>query len=433
MRLLAALLALSYAVVFAQSEATPGTLAASRRTVPASGVYDDHRAGREGGLTRHVLALDDTESFRAEAERAGRIYLADDSLCDATGFRFVAGNNLGLYEMGDTIPMLPNTRISVEASCPASFRLFLDDGLVHEAAGARFDFTPTQPGAYRVEASLEIDGAARPWIRSGVIRLATPAANALQLPSSAISPEVEAHRDIPYADGKPEDAAKHKLDVFVPKGRKNFAVFFFVHGGAWRTGDRSRYAALGNRFAREGLGVVIPSYRLSPASLHPAHIEDVAAAFAWTAKNIAGHGGDATRIYIGGHSAGGHLSALLALDPRYLERHGLSSKNIRGVIPMSGVYEVDLLVNVFGADAEVRRQASPMQHVKAPAPPFIVTYCQWDYPFLPAQAKAFHAALRKAGVRSELVYVPGESHISEIVNIVKDGDLTARTVLRFVK
>ncbi len=256
---------------------------------------------------------------------------------------------------------------------------------------------------------------------------------ATQLPSNEIADTVEALRDITYAEGKTEDAAKHKLDVYVPKGRRNFPVFFFVHGGAWRSGDRSRYAALGNRFARDGISVVIPSYRLSPANLHPAHIEDVAAAFAWTARNIASHGGDAERIYIGGHSAGGHLVALLALDGRYLKRHELSPNRVRGVIPMSGVYNVELLANIFGAEAEVRRQASPIHLVKSPAPPFLVTYCQWDYPTLPAQARAFHEALRQAGASSELLYVAGESHISEIVSIVKENDATAKAVLRFVR
>ena len=247
------------------------------------------------------------------------------------------------------------------------------------------------------------------------------------------SPAVDTHFNITYAEGKVIDAEKHKLDIYVPKGRKDVPVFFFVHGGAWRSGDRTRYAPLGNRFAREGLAVVIPSYRLSPANQHPAHIEDVAAAYAWTVRNIAGYGGDVSRIYIGGHSAGGHLVSLLALDPQYLKKYEIAQSTIRSVITMSGVYDVQLLVHIFGDNEQVRREASPMHHVKSQAPPFVVTYCQFDYPFLEPQAKAFHEALGKVGVSSELVYVPGETHISEIVNIVKDGDLTAKTVLRIVR
>jgi acetyl esterase/lipase len=80
----------------------------------------------------------------------------------------------------------------------------------------------------------------------------------------------------------------------------------------------------------------------------------------------------------------------------------------------------------------VRRDGSPLFHIRTPAPPFLVTYCQWDYLTLPWQARQFHAALRKAGVVSDLVYVPGETHITEMVHVPKEGDLTAGAILKFI-
>ena len=93
-------------------------------------------------------------------------------------------------------------------------------------------------------------------------------------------------KDIAYCEGSAEDAAKHKLDIYVPKGKTNASlpVLFFIHGGAWKSGDRSNYVPLGNRYAREGVVTVVPSYRLAPKHPHPAQIEDVAAAFAWTVR-----------------------------------------------------------------------------------------------------------------------------------------------------
>src|SRR5205823_5671892 len=103
---------------------------------------------------------------------------------------------------------------------------------------------------------------------------------------------------------------------------------FFVHGGAWRNGDKSGilgvYSALGRFLVRHGLGAVIINYRLSPAVRHPAHVQDVAKAFAWTHKNIARYGGRPDQIFLCGHSAGGHLVALLATDPTYLKAEGLT-------------------------------------------------------------------------------------------------------------
>src|SRR5258708_30107463 len=109
------------------------------------------------------------------------------------------------------------------------------------------------------------------------------------MPLGQGSPDVEVRKDIAYAD---DDVAKHKLDLFLPKGKKDFPVMIFYHGGAWRSGDRSLYPLLGNRFAQAGIGVVVPSYRLMPQSPHPAQIEDAAAAFAWVYRNIPQYGGD---------------------------------------------------------------------------------------------------------------------------------------------
>ena len=122
----------------------------------------------------------------------------------------------------------------------------------------------------------------------------------------------------------------------------------FIHGGSWRTGDRSMYPLLGNRFAKPGIGVAIPSYRLMPNNPHPAQIEDAAAAFAWVYRNIAQYGGDTKRIYLAGHSAGGHLAALLALDGEYLKKHDVPARAIQGVASMSGVYDVGTLGCVSG-------------------------------------------------------------------------------------
>src|SRR6185436_17786526 len=151
-------------------------------------------------------------------------------------------------------------------------------------------------------------------------------------PNATEAPNVEVRKDIVYAEGKPEDAAKHKLDLYLPKDAKTPPVFVFIHGGAWRFGDRGLYPPLGHRFAKEGILTVIPSDRLAPKSRWPAQAEDAAAAFAWTVRHIAEYGGDTNRIFIGGHSAGGHISSLLTFNQSYLQAHQLSPRAIRGVI-----------------------------------------------------------------------------------------------------
>jgi acetyl esterase/lipase len=378
-------------------------------------------------VSTHILARALTEQDIRDALVQGRAYVSHDWLADPSGFAFQSTSNLGVFDMGDRMPFTGTARLSAQFPVAAKIRLFHNGKLVEERAATRLDYTARETGAYRVEAWLTVDGEERPWIYSNPIYLEKPSPDALRLPSSEISEDVEVRRDISYTGGAPEDEGKHKLDLYLPKGKRNFPVFFFVHGGAWRSGDRSLYTALGNRFAAEGIAVVAPSYRLAPKNPHPAQIEDVAAAYAWVLRNIESYGGDRVRIYIGGHSAGGHLVALLALDERYLQKYGFTHRDIQGVVAMSGVYAIEGLENVFGND---QRQASPQSYIKAGAPRFAVTYCQWDYPTLPLQARHFHEALVKAGVSSELVYVPGESHISEIVHVTNAGDVTAATILK---
>ena len=189
---------------------------------------------------------------------------------------------------------------------------------------------------------------------------------------------VEVVSDIAYREGKDADPSKHKLDLFLPKGRKDFPVLFFVHGGGWTTGDRKLYGQFGRVFAARGIGTVVISYRLSPQVQHPAHIEDVARAFAWTHKNIGKYGGRADQIFVTGQSAGGHLAALLATNETYLKAENLGLKDIKGAMPMSGIYlfRPGWLDRVIGSGPEAADNASPLNHVSENSPPFLILYAE---------------------------------------------------------
>jgi acetyl esterase/lipase len=383
-------------------------------------------------VSTHILARDLKEADIRESLVAGRVYVSHDWLCDPTGFSFIAENNLGLFDMGDQIPLtgIAVGTTSIHASLPiaAKLKLLRDGVVVAEADDSKLAFNPKEPGAYRLEAWLTVDGEARPWIFSNPIYVTK--ASDLALPAATVSTNIDVQKDIAYTEGDAADAAKHKLDLYLPKDKKNFPVLVFIHGGSWRSGDKSLYPALGNRFAKLGIGVAIPSYRLMPKNPHPAQTEDTAAAFAWVYKNIAQYGGDTNRIYIAGHSAGGHLVALLALDPEWLAKYEIPVTAIKGVAALSGVYDVSKLQGFLNATGS---SPSPIAHVHPKAPPFLVSYCQWDYLALPLQAREFSAALKKSFDSVELLYVPGQGHISEIINIVKDDDVIAQAILKLIQ
>ena len=372
-----------------------------------------------------VLARDSGEIRRSIQE--GRYYSARDWLCDPSGFYFWATSNLGVYNLGDSIPLQRAAQLEARAPVTATFRLYKDGALLNESTGRTMKHPVPGPGEYRLEALLTVDGELRPWIATGGSIRAENASN-LALPSYQVDDTVEQIKDIAYVEN---GDAKQKLDLYLPKGKSGFPVFVFVHGGSWSSGDKSLYVPIGNMLAKRGIGVAIPSYRLMPANPHPAQIEDAASAWAWVAKNIADRGGDVKRLYLGGHSAGGHLAALLALDRSFLERHGVSTESIRGVAALSGVYDMRTL-SMFGKSDAERKQASPVEFVHRDAPPFVITYCQWDYLYLPLQAKEFASKLRESFVAAKLVYVPGESHISEVIAMLRPGDPTTQAILDLI-
>jgi acetyl esterase/lipase len=302
------------------------------------------------------------------------------------------------------------------------------------------------------------------------------------LEPSAGAYEVERIRDVPYYDGPQADLVRHRLDLFLPKGKTDYPVVVLVHGGAWMLGDNrccGLYSTVGEYLASRGIGAVLPNYRLSPFVKHPEHIKDLARAFAWTKSHIAEHGGRADQLFLVGHSAGGHLVALLATDEKYLKAEGCRDTDIQGVIGISGVYRIPagktdvelggtsplavrldemaplrgasaqaganptsrsglpVSLNVFhfpfGDDPQVRRDASPVHHVRPGLPPFLLMNAEKDLPILPAMAAEMHQALLKHGCESHHVTVENRNHNSILFKAIGPSDPAARAIVEFVR
>lgn len=122
-----------------------------------------------------------------------------------------------------------------------------------------------------------------------------------------------------------------RLDLRYPTNRTGFATVVWFHGGGL-TGGKRHFIDL----KRPDIAVAAVGYRLSPKAKLPAFLEDAAAATAWVVRNIAQYGGDSNRVFVAGHSAGGYLSAMIGMDPKWLAPHGVSNLDLAGVIPVSG-------------------------------------------------------------------------------------------------
>ncbi len=147
--------------------------------------------------------------------------------------------------------------------------------------------------------------------------------------------EYSLHRDVPYVSATDSDSYRRercKLDIYMPRHMAHASVVVWFHGGGMESGEKYIPEIL----QRKGIGVVAVNYRLSPMAKRPAYIEDAAAAVAWVRRNIARYGGDPRRIYVSGHSAGGYLSLMLAMDKHWLARYGEEADSIAAYLPVSG-------------------------------------------------------------------------------------------------
>ena len=251
---------------------------------------------------------------------------------------------------------------------------------------------------------------------------------------------VEKHLNLAYNPAKDADRVRHKLDLYVPKGARDFPVMTFVHGGMWRSGNKDLYAALGETFAKQGIGTAIINYRLSTRSgdgaKHPDHIKDVARAFAWVKANAGKYGGSKDRLFVSGHSAGGHLVSLLATDEQYLKAEGCSVADIKGVMTVSGVYTISNLVgafhDIFGKEDAVCKAASPITHVKEKHPPFLIAYGNKDFPFLDQMAEQFGKKLSECKCDAKVMKLDRD-HFSIIIQMAsKTDDQLTKAMVEFM-
>lgn len=127
-------------------------------------------------------------------------------------------------------------------------------------------------------------------------------------------------------------ASQCTLDIYYPKGTSNYATIVWFHGGGISSGHKEIPKAL----TEKGFAVIGVGYRLSPKVAAPAYIEDAAAAVAWAFEHIKEYGGNPNLIFVSGHSAGGYLGMMVALDKQYLNKYQIDANEIAGVIPFSG-------------------------------------------------------------------------------------------------
>ena len=222
------------------------------------------------------------------------------------------------------------------------------------------------------------------------------------------------------------DHEKQKLDLYFPEENPTLApVFLFIHGGGFREGDRSHYGYVAGPFAKRGFITAVTSYRLTPQGFYyPSQPEDIRAALSWLYRNIASYGGDPKQIYVGGHSAGGILTAEVCVRGGWLKEKGLPPDLIRGCAPVStsivvgdpeaalggGVYAIRKAEgDAYVSDPALRQEADPLQNIDT-APPVIFFSAGTGEAILHDSPRLFVKRLKDMGSQAEFLILEDHDH-----------------------
>lgn len=248
--------------------------------------------------------------------------------------------------------------------------------------------------------------------------------------------------DIPYVENGHE---RHFLDIYTPNRTTETGqpVMFWIHGGGWQRGDKSGVALKPKFFTERGYVFVSTNYRLLPEVEMDVLIRDVARSLGWVHKNISKYGGDPNRIFVGGHSAGAQLAALICIDDRYLQEQGVPFEDLRGCVPVDGdTYDIPKIIMTaehrqtlyggpmftfghrqkFGNDPEKHVDFSAVTHVAKDKgiPPFLILYFSGN-PDTSAQARRLETVLEQSGIPAK-AYGKRDSNHSRLNNDLGQPD-----------
>ena len=225
--------------------------------------------------------------------------------------------------------------------------------------------------------------------------------------SAAVDYDEFAYGDDPYQRLLVVRAAR-------PDGR----VLLFWHGGGWTSGYKEWMAFMAPAFTAAGVTFVSAGYRLAPRHVFPVAVEDCVRAIEWVRQHVSEHRGDPQQLFIGGHSAGGHYAALIAVDPGWTRDIGQPHEILRGCLTISAVFEfggqsgLSMRPRFLGADPANDERASPRFRLHDPLPPFLVAYGTRDFPHLVTQGARFAQTLRESNADVEEVALADRTHFT---------------------
>lgn len=202
------------------------------------------------------------------------------------------------------------------------------------------------------------------------------------------------------------DNKKLQLNVFIPRKVKTekLPVLLFVHGGNWNSGNKNSYGFFGRNFAKKNVITIIPSYTLSPNANYDQMASEIASAIKWVQTDIEKFGGNPEKLFVTGHSAGGHLVALATMNPKY----GVEEETVSGII-LNDAAGLDMkyyleqippnqdndYITTWTNSPIEWKNASPIYFLNEKTPPFLIYVGKKTYPSIKVANERFLKELNK--------------------------------------
>jgi acetyl esterase/lipase len=211
-----------------------------------------------------------------------------------------------------------------------------------------------------------------------------------------------------------EPGDRHSLDVYVLRAPARAArpVMVYLYGGAWAAGSKADFAWIGAALARRGFVAVVPDYRIYPEAKWPMFLEDNAAAVRWARDHAASFGGDPAELVLTGHSAGANNALSLATEPRWLAGVGMTPRDLKATIGLSGPYNLSPLDTaseraIFGPPTGY---TDPINRIEGGSPPLLLIVGDRDDAADPHDSDAVAAKVREKGSVAEVIHYPSLGH-----------------------
>jgi len=263
------------------------------------------------------------------------------------------------------------------------------------------------------------------------------AENCLRLSRQAL-PCIRHELDIPYGPD-----FFQKLDIFLPESFDGCPtpVLIFFHGGAWKNGFKEWLAFMAPPLISLPAIFISANYRLAPRVKLDSEIEDCCEVVAWVSRNIARFGGDPRRIHVGGHSAGGHLTALITLRPQLLSSHGVSPDSVKACFALSAAFNLQRkdadpvraqLLELLLKDGERGAKISPINYVRGNRTPIHIAYGSADLPEVIVDNRRMIELLQQEDCAFEHHLLDGQSHFDTSISCGDPNGVWVQSVRRWM-